>query len=288
MMTTPARVAGVKEIALCSPPRSGGGVDPSVLVAADICGVDEVYRLGGAQAIAALAYGTLTVRPVDKIVGPGNRYVQAAKILVSKDVPTDFPAGPSEIAIIADETADPRIIALDMASQAEHIDGVSVLLTTSRRLAERAAEELNRCMKSSPNRRLVSENLSRNGLILVCGSLEEAVRIVNEFAPEHLEVMTEDSWRTAEKVTSAGLVLAGRNTPVAVSDYCLGTIHVLPTGGFSRVYSGLSVLDFVKRFCIAECSAERLQEARDAVRALAESEGLLNHLLAVEGRFSDE
>jgi histidinol dehydrogenase len=288
MMATPAKVAGVQEIALCSPPRSGGEVDPSVLVAADICGVDEVYRLGGVQAIAALAYGTMTVRPVDKIFGPGNRYVQAAKILVSKDVPIDFPAGPSEIVIIADGSVDPRILALDMISQAEHLDGVSVLLTTSRRLAESVAEEIKRNIESSPNRRLLSKNLSGNSLILVCRSLEEAVRIVNEFAPEHLEVMTEDPWRISEKITSAGLILVGRNTPVAVSDYCLGTVHVLPTGGFSHVYSGLSVLDFVKRFCIAECSAERLREARDRVRALAESEGLLNHSLAVEERFSDE
>jgi len=288
MMAAPARVAGVEEIALCSPPKGGGEVDPSVLVAADICGVNEVYRLGGAQAVAALAYGTSTVRPVEKIFGPGNRYVQAAKILVSRDVPIDFPAGPSEIAIIADGSADPRLLALDMISQAEHLDGVSVLLTTSRRVAERVAEEIGRRIGSSPDGRLISENLSRNGLILICRSLKDAVKAVNEFAPEHLEVMTEDPWEVAAEVTSAGLILVGENTPVAVSDYCLGTVHVLPTGGSSRVYSGLSILDFVKRFCIAECSAEMLGELREDVRALAESEGLLNHSLAVERRLSDD
>jgi len=288
MMATPAKVAGVPEITICSPPRIRGEVNPSVLVAADICGVNEIYRISGAQAIAALAYGTQTVRPVDKIAGPGNRYVQAAKILVSRDLPIDVPAGPSEIAIIADESADPRIIALDMISQAEHLEAICILVTTSRKLAESVVEMLKRRVKSLPNRKPVLENLSRNGLILVCRSLEEAVRAVNRFAPEHLEIMSGDAWSIAEKITSAGLILIGADTPVAASDYCLGTIHVLPTGGFSHVYSGLSVLDFVRRFCIVECSRRRLRELRDNVRILAESEGLMNHSLAVDGRFSDE
>ena len=288
MTATPAKVAGVPEIAVCSPPKSKGEVNPSILVAADICGVDEIYRLGGVQAIAALAYGTQTVRSVDKIVGPGNRYVQAAKMLVSMDLPIDIPAGPSEILIIADESADPRLVALDMISQAEHLDAVSILVTTSGKFAGNVVKMLERLVESSPNRRIVSENLLRNGLVLVCRSLEEAVRIANEFAPEHLEVMTEDPWNIAEKITSAGLILVGSNTPVAASDYCLGTVHVLPTGGFSHVYSGLSVLDFVKRFYIAECSKMRLQELRSDLKVLAETEGLINHYLAVEGRFSDE
>ncbi|RLI02127.1 histidinol dehydrogenase, partial [Candidatus Bathyarchaeota archaeon] len=198
MTATPAKVAGVPEIAVCSPPKSGGEVNPSILVAADICGVDEIYRLGGVQAIAALAYGTQTVRHVDKIVGPGNKYVQAAKMLVSMDLPIDIPAGPSEILIIADESADPRLVALDMISQAEHLDAVSILVTTSRKLAENVVKMLERLVESSPNRRIVSENLLRNGLVLVCRSLEEAVRIANEFAPEHLEVMTEDPWNISE------------------------------------------------------------------------------------------
>jgi len=288
MMATPAKVAGVPEIAISSPPKSNGEIDPSVLVAADICGVSEIYRIGGAQAIAALAYGTQTVKPVDKIVGPGNRYVQAAKILVSKDLPIDIPAGPSEVAIIADELADPRLIALDMISQAEHLDAISILVTTSRKVAENVLKTLEQQVKSISNREIVSENLSRNGLIITCESLDEAVRVVNEFAPEHLEIMTRDAWDVAEKVTSAGLVLIGADTPVAASDYCLGTIHILPTGGFSHVYSGLSILDFVKHFCVVECSKRKLQELRDKVMILAESEGLKNHSSAVEGRFDRE
>ena len=288
MMATPAKVAGVPEISIASPPRNNGEIDPSVLVAADICGVNEIYRIGGAQAIAALAYGTQTVKPVDKIVGPGNRYVQAAKILVSKDLPIDIPAGPSEIAIIADGSADPRLIALDMISQAEHLDAVSILVTTSGKIAEGVLKTLERQVSSIPNREIVSENLSRNGLIITCKSLKEAIGIVNDFAPEHLEIMTRDAWKVAEKVTSAGLLLIGADTPVAASDYCLGTVHILPTGGFSHVYSGLSVLDFVKHFCVVECSKRKLQELRDKVMILAESEGLKNHSSAVEGRFDRE
>ncbi|MCD6088991.1 histidinol dehydrogenase [Candidatus Bathyarchaeota archaeon] len=288
MTVTPAKVAGVKEIVVASPPRCRGEINHSILVAADICGVDEIYRIGGVQAIAALAYGTQSVRPVEKIVGPGNKYVQTAKILISKDRPIDFPAGPSEIFVIADDSADPRLIALDMISQAEHVDASSILVTTSRRLAERVINVLEEISESAPNKEMVCENLSKNGLVLICGNLEEAIKIANEFAPEHIEIMTEDAWETAERVTSAGLVLVKENTPVAASDYCLGTIHVLPTGGFSHVYSGLSVLDFVKHFCIVEASKSRLVEDWRRVKALAESEGLINHILAVEERFADE
>ncbi|MCW4019920.1 MAG: histidinol dehydrogenase, partial [Candidatus Bathyarchaeota archaeon] len=287
MTLVPAKVAGVPEVVVCSPPRSAEEINPLILAAADICGVDEVYRVGGAQAIAALAYGTATIRPVDKLFGPGSKYVLTAKMLVSRDLPIDFPAGPSEIMVVADETADPQVVALDMVSQAEHVDGVPVLVATSERFAETVVNEIERMVSSLPNKEMVAENLSRNGLVLVCEDVDEAVRFVNEFAPEHLEVMVEDAWGIAEKITSAGLVLIGKYTPVAASDYCLGTVHVLPTGGFSRVYSGLSVLDFIKRFSIAECSEEGLSEIWENVKALAESEGLLNHALAVEGRFKD-
>jgi len=288
MTVTPAKVAGVPQVVVCSPPRSKDEIDPLILVAADICGVNEIYRVGGAQAVAALAYGTETIRPVDKIVGPGNRYILTAKMLVSRDVPTDIPAGPSEIIVLADESADPRIVALDMLSQAEHRDGVSILATTSKNLAESVIKELEKTVSSIPNKETVAQNLSKNGLILTCKDLEEAIDFVNKFAPEHLEVMTEDAWRIAEKITSAGLILIGKYTPVSASDYCLGTDHVLPTGGFGHVYSGLSVLDFIKRFSIVECSEKGLLKIRRNVKILAESEGLMNHFLAVEGRFKDE
>ena len=288
MTVTPAKIAGVSEIAICSPPNRMGEVAPSILVAADICGVNEIYKIGGAQAIAALAYGTETIRPVEKIFGPGNIYVQTAKILVSKDLPIDVPAGPSEIAIIADEKADPYIIALDMISQAEHTDASSVLVTTSSILAENVVRMLSELIDSLPNSQVISENLRSNGLIIICKDMREAIRVINEFAPEHLEILSEDAWDVAEKIESAGLILVGAYTPVAASDYCLGTIHVLPTGGFSRIYSGLSVLDFIRHFCIVESSKSRLMDVRDKVRILAENEGLINHSFAVEGRFRSE
>ena len=287
MAIVPANVAGVPEIAVCSPPRSGGEVNPLILVAADICGVDEIYRIGGVQVVAALAYGTETIQPVDKLFGPGNKYVMMAKMLVSRDVPTDLPAGPSEILVLADETADPRLVASDLVSQAEHTDGVPILVTTSRDLAEMVVKELEQMASSLPNRQTVAGNLSRSCQVLVCEDMREAISFVNDFAPEHLEVMTRDPWSISEEMTSAGLILIDKYTPVSASDYCLGTVHILPTEGFGHVYSGLSVFDFVKRYNVVECSKEGLLKARSHVKALAESEGLVNHALAVEARFKD-
>jgi len=289
MTTVSAKVARVPRVVVCSPPKSGGVINPLTLVAADICEVDEIYRIGGVQAIAALAYGTETIRPVEKIVGPGNKYVLAAKMLVSRDVPIDLPAGPSEILILADDSSDPWIVTLDMISQAEHgVDAVSVLITTSSKIAEAVVEALNRLVASSSNTETVGQALSRNGMILTSENMAEAVDFINEFAPEHLELMVKDPWNIAEKITSAGLVLIGSYTPVAASDYCLGTNHVLPTGGFSRVFSGLSVLDFVRLVSIVECSKEGLLKIRENVSILAESERLTDHALAVEGRFKVE
>jgi histidinol dehydrogenase len=287
MTIAPAKVAGVPEVVVCSPPRSGGEIEPLILVAADICGVEEIYRVGGAQAVAAMAYGTETISPVEKMVGPGNKFVMAAKMLVSRDLPIDIPAGPSEIALLADESADPRIAALDMISQAEHLDGVAVLVTTSNKVSESVAKELQKATETMPNCELVSQNLCKNGCIVVCKDMREAIGFVNEFAPEHLEVLAVDGWSIAEQVRSAGLVLIGTYTPVAASDYCLGTVHILPTKGFSHVYSGLSVFDFVKRFNIVECSRQGLTKVRKTVKVMAEAEGLLNHAFAVEGRFKD-
>ena len=289
MTVTPAKVAGVSRIVVSSPPKKGGEVNPLTLVAADLCGADEIYRVGGIQAIAALAYGTETIKPVEKIVGPGNRYIVAAKALVSIDVPIDLPAGPSEIAILADESADPRIVALDMISQAEHdSDAIPILVTTSRNLAERVVDELEGIVNSAPRREIVSESLFRKGLVVVCQDIEEAISFINEFASEHLEVMMEDSIDIADKIKSAGLLLLGRYTPVSASDYCLGTNHVLPTGGFVHVFSGLSVLNFVKRVNTVQCSKKSLLRIKDNVKVLAEAEGLFNHALAVEERFRVE
>jgi len=289
MTTIPAKVAGVPRVVVCTPPRIGGEINPLILVAADICGVDEVFKVGGAQAIAALAHGTETIKPVEKIVGPGNSYVVAAKALVSKIVPIDMPAGPSEIVILADESADARLVALDMISQAEHgTDSISIVVTTSRDLAKATKEELEKRIASLPNRERVIQALSRDGRLLVCEHKEKAIAFVKEFAPEHIEVMMKD-WRgVAGRISSAGLILIGKYTPVSASDYCLGTNHVLPTGGFSHVFSGLSVLNFVKLVRTVECSKRGLAKLRPHLRILAESEGLTCHALAVEERFKAE
>jgi histidinol dehydrogenase len=286
MTATPAKAAGVSRVVICTPPRRLGEVSPLTLVAADLCGVDEVYRVGGAHAISALTYGTESIRPVEKIVGPGNKYVMAAKVLVSRDVPIDLPAGPSEVLVLADDSAAPRVVALDMISQAEHgVDSVSILVTTSKELADSVLEDLAEILPTIPRGGIVAEALSRNGMIYQCGELEQGISFVNEFAPEHLEIMTREPMDVAEKVTSAGLILTGPYAPVSASDYCLGVNHVLPTGGFGKTCSGLSALDFIRRVNVVDCPKESLQRVRGSVRALAEAEGLPNHASAVEGRF---
>ena len=288
MTAIPAKVAGVPRVVVCSPPTNKGVIHPLTLVAADLCGVDEIYKLGGPHAIAALAYGTESIRRVEKIVGPGNRYVMTAKILVSRDVPIDAPMGPSEILVLADETADPRIVALDMISQAEHsVEAVSGLVTSSGVLAKKVVDELEGMVPHLPRGAVVREALSRNGFVVICKTLHEMVEFINAFAPEHLEIIADNPMEIAEKIASAGLILIGHHSPVSASDYCFGVNHVLPTGGFSRIFSGLSVFDFVRRVNIVKCSKGGLLRLRDIVRTLAEAEGLPNHFLAVERRFTN-
>ena len=285
MMAVPAKVAGVPRIVVCSPPDTKGKVNPLVLVAADICGVEEIYKVGGAQAIAALAYGTKTIKPVRKIVGPGSKYVTAAKVLVSKDVAIDMPAGPSEVLVLADESAEARFIAFDMVSQAEHGgDSVAGLITTSEKVALQVQENLATAAASADRGEKVSEALSKYGFIIVCKSMEEAVSLVNQFAPEHLEVMTVKPKEIAEKLT-AGLILIGPYSPVALSDYASGTNHVLPTGGFAQSFSGLSAFDFMRRASIVESSKTGLERVKGTIRVMAETENLPNHYKAVEARF---
>jgi len=286
MTVVPAKAAGVPRIVVCSPPNTEGRVNPLVLVAADICGVKEVYKVGGAQAIAALAYGTETINPVKKIVGPGSRYVTAAKILVSKDVAIDMLAGPSEVLVVADETANPRFIAFDMISQAEHgRDSVAGLITMSETLAEEVQGWLAKAAAEAERGEIVAKALEQYGFIITCKDMAEAVELANVFAPEHVEVMTQNPERIAEKISSAGLILVGSYSPVALSDYASGTNHVLPTGGFGHAFSGLSALDFVRRVSIVKSSREGLQSVRERVKVMTEAENLPNHYKAVEARF---
>lgn len=281
MTTVPAKVASVPRVVVCTPPSHNGEIHPLTLVAADICRVDEVYRVGGAQAIAALAYGTETIKPVEKIVGPGNRFVLAAKILVSRDAPIDHPAGPSEIVILADETANPHYIALDLISQAEHgPDSISILISPSARLLHETFEEVELLISGSGVKELIYGDI----LMLAAEDMDEALDFINEFAPEHLEIIAKDADTLSERVHSAGLILIGPSTPVALSDYCIGTNHVLPTGGYSHAYQSLSVLNFVKLTSVVKCQPEALRSLSNSASILARSEGLLWHALAIDER----
>ncbi len=288
MTTVPAKAAGVPRIVLCSPPDGKGDVNPLVLVAADICGVNEIYKVGGAQAIAALAYGTGVIQPVRKIVGPGNKYVTMAKTLVSKDVAIDMPAGPSEVLVLADDTANAKFVAADMISQAEHgADSVAGLITTSRRLAEETAATLTNMVSSAERQDIIQNSLSANGFIIVCDSLDGLIGLANVFAPEHMEIMVQNALEIVDKITSAGIILLGQNSPVPLSDYGSGTNHVLPTGGFAHVFSGLSALDFVRRVSVVDCSKDGLLALKNHVRVMTEAEKLPNHFRAVEARFEE-
>jgi histidinol dehydrogenase len=286
MTATPAKVAGVKRIVVCSPVRGDNPIDPLILVAADICGVDEVYKVGGAQAIAALAYGTETIKPVKKIVGPGNKFVMTAKMIVSQDVAIDMPAGPSEVLVLADETADPKSVACDMISQAEHTaDSTGGLITTSAKLAAAVRDKLAELCVSVERQEIVLPSLEKYGFIITCKTRAELISLANTFAAEHLEIITTNPDEVADKITTAGLILLGPYTPVALSDYASGTNHVLPTSGFGAAYSGLSVFDYMKRISIVKSSKEGLLQAKDAIGTLTAAERLPNHFKAVEARF---
>ena len=287
MNVIPAKIADVGKVVVCTPPNANGEIDTLTLAAAQLCGVDQVFRVGGAQAIAALAFGTETIPHVDKIVGPGNMYVTAAKELVSSTVSIDKPAGPSEIVVLADETADPKLIILDLISQAEHgPGGLCGLVTDSKRLAEEVEKLLDERIKVAPKNDEISKILDETGFIYVTNEIGAAIEFVESIAPEHLEIMAEQSTEISKKITTAGLVLLGDYTPVAATDYCMGTNHVLPTGGYGRINSGLTVLDFVKTINVVESTKEGLEEVRENIRALSSAEGLPNHGLAVEGRFT--
>jgi len=286
MNVVPAKVAGVEEVVVCTPPGRDGNPSPLTLVAADICGVDAVYKAGGAQAVAAMAYGTETIPRVDKIVGPGNRYVTAAKQVVSNVVAIDKPAGPSEILILADGSADPMLIALDLISQAEHGEGGAYgLVTPSASLADKVDEALLELLGGLSEGKAVGDLLSKGGFTYVVGSIDEGVEFVNQYAPEHLEVLTDDPRGVADKVTSAGLVLLGPYSPVSATDYSMGVNHVLPTGGYGKIASGITVLDYLRFVSVVDSSEEGLAGVREHVEALSEAEGLPNHSKAVEGRF---
>ncbi len=288
MTVVPAKVAGVSRIVVCSPPNRDKSINPLVLVAADICGVNEIYKVGGAQAIGALAYGTKTIKSVKKIVGPGNKYITMAKILASRDVAIDMPAGPSEVLIVADKTANPKFIALDMISQAEHGCDSSVgLITTSKKLGIEVQNWLSKLTPTINRSCLVLESLRNYGFIITCDKIDKAVELANIFAPEHLEIITENSAELAAKFTTSGIILVGSFSPVALSDYGSGTNHVLPTGGYGHVFSGLSSLDFARRVSVVEGSKKGLIQLNNQLEVMTQAEDLPNHYLAIKARLEN-
>jgi histidinol dehydrogenase len=278
MTAVPARVAGVAEIVLVSPPGRDKSLNPAVLAAARIAGVTEAYRVGGAQAIAALAYGTETIRRVDKIVGPGNIYVALAKSQVFGEVGIDMVAGPSEVVVIADDGADPIFVAADLLAQAEHDPMArSVLLTPSSRLIDAVEAETERQLGGLARRAIAASALDANGALVLTENLLEAVHVANELAPEHLELLVADPDALLPEVRNAGAVFLGRFTPEVVGDYVAGPNHVLPTAGTARFASALGTEDFVKRLSVIEYSAEGLREAGPHIAELSRVEGLQGH-----------
>jgi len=267
MTVLPARVAGVKSIVLVTPPNKYQSVDPHILAVANLLKVDEIYKVGGAQAIAALAFGTKTIPKVDKIVGPGNTYVTEAKRQVFGYVDIDMIAGPSEVAIIANRSTNPLFAAKDLEAQSEHFGGLSILVTTSKPLAKTLKKEV------------------ASGYIIIAKNLDEACDIVNRLAPEHLQIMVKNPQKCLKKIKNAGAIFLGQYTPTAIGDYVAGPSHVLPTGGTARFFSGLGIDDFVKSSHIISYSRRALEKAKRSIEKISKLEGLTKHMESIKARF---
>jgi histidinol dehydrogenase len=287
MCAIPAKVAGVKRIVAISPPLRDGTVDPLTLIAADICGVNEFYKIGGAHGIGALTFGTHTIDKVNKIVGPGGIFVTIAKILASSRVSIDMIAGPTELLVYADSKADPKLVALDLISQAEHsYDTLCGLVTTSKGFAKKVTNEIQSIIENNIIERsdIVRRSLEENGFIAVCKDESSSTEFINEIAPEHLEIIAANARSISKKIKSAGLVLLGKYTPSSASDYCLGSNHVLPTLGFGKSRASLSVLDFIRMVTVVQATKLGLAEAESVVKQISTAEGLTNHYEAVKER----
>ena len=285
MLAVPARIAGCKEIVLCTPPGRDGKVHPAVLFAAKVAGVNRIFKAGGIQAIAAMAYGTESVPKVYKIVGPGNQYVTAAKQLVSlRDVAIDMPAGPSEVEVLADETANPIFVAADLLSQAEHgVDSQAILITTSVELQQAVKVEVERQLALLPRKEIAEKSLANSKLIVV-DSMTEAIELTNAYAPEHLIIETEDYLSVAERIVNAGSVFLGSLTPESAGDYASGTNHTLPTNGYAKAYSGVSLDSFIRKITFQEIKPEGLNIIGPAIELMAANEQLDAHKNAVSVR----
>lgn len=270
MTAVPAQVAGVKDIIMATPPdKESGHVNPHLLVVADLLGIREIYKMGGIQAIGAMAFGTKTIQKVDKIAGPGNQYVTEAKRQVYGFCDIDMTAGPSEVVIIADKSADPNLITCDMLSQAEHVGGIAILITDSKKVADAVKKRV------------------ENGYIIMVKDMDEAIEVSNEIAPEHLEILIRNPKRMLNKIKHAGAIFLGPYSPAVIGDYVAGPSHVLPTGGTARYFSPLSASDFIKSSQYISYSKEALSKSREYVQRMTEIEGLILHRLSVEARFPE-
>ena len=286
MNVLPAKVAGVDRIVMCTPPGKDGKVYPSTLVAAKEAGVDEIYKVGGAQAIAAMAFGTESVPKVDKIVGPGNIYVALAKKAVFGYVSIDSIAGPSEILVLADETANPRYVAADLLSQAEHDEMASaILITTSQKLAEEVSAEIDQFVAELSRKEIIQKSLDNYGYILVADNMEEAIDTVNAIASEHMEIVTADPFHVMTKIRNAGAIFIGEYSSEPLGDYFAGPNHVLPTNGTAKFFSALSVDDFIKKSSIISYSREALEKVHKDIEQFAECEKLTAHANSIRVRF---
>lgn len=288
MTVVPAQAASVKEIAVVAPPTSFGANNADVQAACWELGVTELYRMGGAQAVAALAYGVEGVKPVDKIVGPGSLFVALAKQLVSERVGIDMIAGPTEVVVIADDSANPDFVAADLISQAEHSPGASILITSSEAFADKVIEAIPRQLDRIDRSDLAKESLETYGTVFITASEDDACKLSDEIAPEHLAIETADSKRTMTKIKNAGAIFVGHHTPVAVGDYVAGPSHTLPTGGTARFASGLSANDFLKRSSVIHYTPAKLKEVAEDLRLIAQKEGLTGHSHSVDIRLEGE
>lgn len=288
MLAVPARIAGCKEIVLCTPPDKTGNVHPAILFAAQVAGVDKIFKAGGVQAIAAMAYGTESIPKVYKIFGPGNQYVTAAKQLVSlRDVAIDMPAGPSEVEVLADDSANPVFVAADLLSQAEHgVDSQAVLITTSEKLMEEVQQEVERQLAALPRKEIAAKSLANSKLILV-KKMNEAIEMTNAYAPEHLIIETKNYMEVAGQIVNAGSVFLGALSPESAGDYASGTNHTLPTNGYAKAYSGVSLDSFIRKITFQEILPEGMAAIGPAIEVMAANEQLDAHKNAVTVRLKD-
>ncbi len=289
MAATPARVAGVKKIIMCSPPQKNKKIAPEILVAAREFEINDVFKCGGAQAIAAMAYGTDTVPCVQKVIGPGNKYVNAAKQILSNVIAIDTPAGPSEILIIADDSANYEYVIADFVSQIEHDpDNIGILISTSNKLIDSVKENLNSYIEKCDREEILKIALEKNALFVIAKDLEDCARICNIIAPEHLEILIKNPKEMLKSIQSAGAIFLGEYSPVPLGDYCAGTNHILPTGGNAKRYSGLSVNDFLKVMDVLECTKEGLMNLYPTASTIAEFERLDAHRKSIEQRLKEK